>query len=282
MALRTEEINNLFARFEAACRNDGTMEFWSARDLQSILGYNNWQNFLLAIERAQQSCMNAGNTVTDHFTDASKVIQQGVSGCVTRNIADIYMTRYACYLLAMNGDSRKPEIAFAQTYFAVQTRKQELIEQRLLEQDRLYERERLSGNEKVLSKVMYDRGLNAQGFGTVRSHGDAALFGGFNTEAMKERLNVPQNRPLADFLPTVTIAGKNFATELTHLGINTKNLQGVESMTDEHIRNNNIVRNAFLEHGTKPEDLPVAEDIRKVERRLNSETRSLKLPNKRI
>jgi len=242
-------------------------------DLQEILGYAKWDNFKNAIEKAKIACDNAGVPVADHFVDVNKMVALG-SGSM-REIDDIALTRYACYLIAQNGDSSKNEIAFAQTYFAVQTRKQEIIEQRLLDVGRVSARDKLSKSEKKLSGIIYERGVDDRGFAIIRSRGDSALFGGYSTQEMKKKLAVPDSRPLADFLPTLTIKAKDFATELTSHNVLEKDLNGENAISNEHVENNQAVRHMLIERGVKPESLPPAEDVRKVERKLNSDEKKL-------
>jgi len=248
-------------------------EFWYARDLQELLGYTEWRNFLKVIEKAKDSAQNVGASAQNHFVDVNKMVSIG-SGA-ERPVEDVMLTRYACYLIAQNGNPRKEAIAFAQTYFAVQTRKQELIEERLRLQERLQARQKLTESETELSRNIYERGVDDQGFGRIRSSGDAALFGGNTTAQMKNKLGMPSNRPLADFLPTVTIAAKNLATEITNHNVRQNDLQGELSITGEHVQNNTSVRNMLGERGIKPEELPPEEDIKKLERRVKSAEKKL-------
>ena len=260
------------------------IEVWFARELQEVLGYVRWENFLTAIGRAVDSCKTQKINVDDHFREVTKMI--GLAKGATRDVIDFMLTRYACYLIAQNGDPKKEEVAFAQGYFALQTRQAELIAERIDQLSRLETRERLRVSEKQLSRIIYERGVDDLGFARIRSKGDTALFGGYTTEDMKKRLGIKSNRPLADFLPTLTIAAKNLATEMTNYNVEQKDLQGEEPITQEHVQNNVSVRDMLDQRGISPESLPAAEDIKKVERRVardekQVEKTSSKLPKKK-
>jgi DNA-damage-inducible protein D len=271
--MRQELVVELFQKFEQACYLYNELECWSSRELQQVLGYAEWRNFLKVIDKAKTACTKAGFSSKDHFVDVNKMVPVG-SGA-EREIDDIALTRYACYLIAQNGDPAKSEIAFAQTYFAVQTRKQEIIEQRLLEIDRVSARTKLSKSEKKLSGIIYERGVDDQGFAIIRSKGDQALFGGYSTNEMKRKLAIPDARPLADFLPTLTIKAKDFATELTSHNVIEKDLLGENAISTEHVENNQAVRKMLIERGVRPEALPPAEDVKKVQRKLEGDEQKL-------
>ncbi len=270
-----EIVVKLRSNFEAMVRKHaetGT-EFWCARDLQTLLGYARWENFAKVVEKAVASCRNAGCKPKDHFLEVTKKVDLG-SGA-QREIDDIALTRYACYLIAQNGDPSKDPIAFAQTYFALQTRKQEIIERRLAEAERVSARKKLIRSEKELSGIIFDRLRENESFARIRSKGDTALFGGRTTRDMKNRLGVPKTRPLADFLPTITIKGKDFANEITNFNIKEHDLRTEPRITGEHVQNNQEVRKLLIDRGIVPENLPAAEDVKKVERRLASERKKL-------
>lgn len=258
---------------------DDTLEVWYARELQQVLGYTRWENFVVAIGRAMESCKTLSVNVDDHFREVTKMV--GLGSGSHRTVQDFMLTRYACYLIAQNGDPKKEEVAFAQSYFAVQARKAELIEERLNEIARLDTRERLRASEKQLSKNIYQRGVDDKGFGRIRSKGDCALFGGLTTEQMKKRLGI-KSGALADYLPTLTIAAKNLATEMTNYNVEQKDLRGEQSITDEHVQNNRSVRGMLGQRGIKPEELPPAEDIKKVERRVAKDEKNMLKDSKKL
>lgn len=261
---------------EYAKVDENGTEYWSARDIMGPLGYSRWENFREAIQRAAIACENSETPVDAHFREVTQMVASGVAPIPRQNYE---LTRYACYLVAMNGDPRKDEIAFAQAYFAVATREREVIGRRMREIQRLNERNVLAESEKALSAIAYERGVDERGFGIIRSEGDRALFGGHSTKDMKSRLGVPEKRPLADFLPSVTIAAKGLATSMTAHNAVEKSLAGTEQFRREHVDNNAGVRQALLSRGIVPEDLPPEEDTKKVERRVKSDERKLKGPS---
>jgi DNA-damage-inducible protein D len=276
--VKSEEIKELFVQFENAATEVEGVECWSARELQVLLGYTQWRNFENTIDKAKEACKNAGENVAYHFADVSKTIVMPKGA--EKEIDDILLTRYACYLVAQNGDSRKEQIAFAQNYFAVQTRRAEIIEQRILETERIKAREKLSQTEKQLSGILYERGVDNQGFAIIRSKGDQALFR-LNTQMLKRKMGVPDSRPVADFLPTISIKAKDLAAEMTGLNVQTKDLKGQPKIEKEHVDNNLAVREMLAKRGIVPENLPPAEDIKKLQRKLDGDEKKLLKGNKK-
>lgn len=276
--MKSEEIKNLFSKFEAATSELEGIECWSARELQVLLGYSKWENFEKVIQKAKDACRNAGESIENHFPDIKKLVEIGSNS--ERPIGDIALTRYACYLIAQNGDSRKEEIAFAQNYFAVQTRRAEIVEQRLLEFERVKAREKLSQTEKQLSGILYERGIDNQGFAIIRSKGDQALFR-LNTNMLKRKMGVPENRPVADFLPTISIKAKDLAAEMTGLNVQSKDLKGQNKIEKEHIDNNLAVRDMLTKRGIVPENLSPAEDVKKLQRKLDGDEKKILKENKK-
>lgn len=278
MSVKADLIRSLTDSFEAhAQQADNGVEFWLARDVQYLLGYSEWRNFTSVISRAKTACEISNHPISDHFVEVTKMV--GLGSGSQREVEDIMLTRYACYLVAQNGDPKKQEIAFAQTYFAIQTRRAELIEQRLLEAERVSARKKLTTTEKELSQVIYEQTGGNQDFALIRSKGDHALFGK-STQAMKAHWKVPDNRPLADFAPTIILKAKDFATEITIFNTREHRFASEQAISSEHITNNEAVRKTLLDRGIRPESLPPAEDVKKVERRLASEEKkSLKNPD---
>lgn len=270
--MKSDEIRNLFSQFEAAASDLEGVECWSARELQGLLGYSKWENFEKVIQKAKDACSNAGEIIENHFPDIRKMVEIGSK--TERAIDDMALTRYACYLIAQNGDSKKEEIAFAQNYFAIQTRRAELVEQRILEYERVKAREKLSKTEKQLSGILYERGVDNQGFAIIRSKGDQALFR-LSTQMLKRKMGVPDSRPVADFLPTISIKAKDLAAEMTGLNVQNKDLKGQTNIEKEHVDNNLAVRNMLTQRGIVPENLPPAEDVKKLQRKLDGDERKL-------
>ena len=266
--MEKDTILKLNKRFEEYAYEQDGIEYWLARELQELLGYADWRNFLNAINKAKESCETTGEGVSDHFVDVTKTIQMPKGA--SKEVPDFMLTRYACYLIAQNGDPKKEQIAFAQSYFAIQTRKQELLEDRIQLMERLQAREKLAATETELSKTIYERGVDNAGFARIRSKGDWAMFGGYNTSDMKRKLGIKENRPLADFLPTITITAKQLATEITNFNVKKNDLKGEGNISSEHVKNNKDVRDLLGKSGIKPEELLAEEDIKKLERKVKS------------
>ncbi|MBI3136150.1 MAG: DNA damage-inducible protein D [Bacteroidetes bacterium] len=266
--MKKETIQKLNKAFESYAYEEDGIEYWLARELQELLGYTEWRNFLKIIEKAKSGCQSTGDKVSDHFVDVNKMVRIG-SGA-ERQQDDIMLTRYACYLIAQNGDPKKEPIAFAQSYFAIQTRKQELLEERIKLNERIHARQKLAATETELSKTIFERGVDTRGFANIRSKGDWALFGGKNTNQMKRKLGVADSRPLADFLPTITITAKQLAAEITNFNVRKADINGEKKITTEHIKNNKDIRTLLGKNGIKPEDLPAEEDLKKLERRVRT------------
>lgn len=275
-----ELIIRLNKSFEDSAYEANGVEYWLARDLQALLEYDEWRNFAKVIEKARVSCHTAGQNPDHHFVSVNKTIPMPKGA--EKSIDDFMLTRYACYLIAQNGDPRKETIAFAQSYFAIQTRRQELLEERIALVERLNARQKLVATETELSKNIYERGVDDQGFGRIRSKGDQALFGGLTTIQMKRKLGTPENRPLADFLPAITIKAKDLATEITNFNVKKKDLQGEPAITSEHVKNNRDVRGVLAKSGIKPEELPPEEDLKKLERRVRAEEKRLSGATKKL
>ncbi len=267
--MKKEIVYGLTENFESFVNHtEDNVEFWLARDLQHLLGYGKWNNFKNVIFKAKTACEISGEKISDHFADVGKTI--GMPKTAKKEIDDIMLTRYACYLIAQNGDSRKEQVAFAQTYFAVKTRKAEIIEQKLLEYERVQARFKLAETEKELSRVIFEQTGADQNFGLIRSKGDKALFN-YTTKQMKEKWNINPKKPLADFMPTILLKAKDFATEITIFNAKDKQMSCEKEISKEHITNNKTVRDTLISRGITPENLPPEEDVKKIERKLNSD-----------
>ena len=271
--MENNQLQILYKTFDETRRENG-VEYWYARDLYPLLGYTKWENFETALERGKEACKKAGGNVNDHFLGVRKVIRVGKGA--EMEVSDYKLTRYACYLTTLNGDPRKIEIAFAQAYFVTQTRKMEVIEQRMAELERITAREKLTVTEKTFAAMAFSRGVDGRGISEIRSFGDKALFGGKTTDDMKKRLGAKKNTPLADVLPEVTISAKEFATAITTENTRKKNLQGKGSILNEHVINNENVRGVLIKSNIYPESLPSAEDIKRIKSRHKKETKKLK------
>ena len=280
VVMKTEIILKLNKSFEESAYAKDGVEYWMARDVQPLLDYTDWRNFLQVVTKARTACLNSGQSISHHFVDVNKMVDLG-SGS-KRQVDDIMLTRYACYLIAQNGDPRKEQIAFAQSYFALQTRKQELLEERIALIERISARAKLADTEMELSGIVYQRGVDGEGFARLRSKGDQALFGGYTTLEMKKKLKIPEKRPLADFLPTITIKAKDLAAEITSFNAKKNNLRGEQTITGEHVKNSKDVRELLGKSGIKPEELPPEEDTKKLERRIKSEGKRIAKDVKRI
>ncbi|MCU0651625.1 MAG: DNA damage-inducible protein D [Candidatus Omnitrophica bacterium] len=278
--MKKEIIVQLNKTFEESAYTQNGVEYWMARDMQKLLDYTEWRNFLLVVDKGKIACMKSGQNISDHFVDVNKTIPMPKGA--EKDIQDIMLTRFACYLIAQNGDPHKEQIAFAQSYFAIQTRKQELLEERIALVERVHAREKLADTESELSGVVYERGVDGEGFARLRSKGDHALFGGYTTLDMKKKLGLPDKRPLADFLPTITIKAKDFAAEITSFNTKKNNLHGEPAITSEHVKNNRNVRNLLGKSGIRPEALPLEEDIKKLQRRIKSEGKKIAKDAKKI
>ncbi|WP_134345827.1 DNA damage-inducible protein D [Flavobacterium psychrophilum] len=277
--MKNEIIHTLTNNFEShANQTEEGIEFWLARDLQHLLGYTKWDNFVGVISKAKTACEISGEDIEHHFADVGKTIQMPKGA--EKEIQDIMLTRYACYLIAQNGDSRKESIAFAQRYFAIQTRKAELIEQKILEYERVQARNKLKVTEKELSQVIFEQTGGNQNFAIIRSKGDTALFN-TTTQQMKVKWGLSSTKPLADHMPTILLKAKDFATEITIFNAKQHKMKSENQISKEHITNNKSVRSTLLSRGIVPEDLAPEEDISKIERRLvSNEKKALKNPDK--
>lgn len=279
--MKLDNIINYFNNFNKFVYEVDGLEFWFARDLQNLLGYSKWENFLNAIEKAKNACINSGIKTDDHFANTVRAVNMPNGG--VKEVEDLFLTRYACYLIAQNSDPAKEQVAFAMSYFAIQTRKQELLEKRLGELERLQAREKLSNSEKELSGMIYERGVDGQGFALIKSKGDQALFGGYSTGDMKKRLGIPSNRALADFLPTITIKAKDFANEITVFNLKKEgSIRSMLGVSGEHEKNNRDVRNLLIQKGITPETLPIEEDVQKLKRKIKSDDRLILKTAKKI
>ncbi len=279
--MKLDNIINYFNNFNKFVYEVDGLEFWFARDLQNLLGYSKWENFLNAIEKAKNACINSGIKTDDHFANTVRAVNMPNGGI--KEVEDLFLTRYACYLIAQNSDPAKEQVAFAMSYFAIQTRKQELLEKRLGELERLQAREKLSNSEKELSGMIYERGVDGQGFALIKSKGDQALFGGYSTGDMKKRLGIPSNRALADFLPTITIKAKDFANEITVFNLKKEgSIRSMLGVSGEHEKNNRDVRNLLIQKGITPETLPIEEDVQKLKRKIKSDDRLILKTAKKI
>ena len=265
--MKSEAIKQLFHKFESAVIQFEGIECWSARQLQELFGYGRWEDFEDVVDKAKDAFRNAGEVYDSHFYDVSRIIGE-------ETVDDLLLTRPACYLVAQNGDSRKEKVAFAQSYFAIQTRRAELVEQRLLEYERIQAREKLSQTERQLSGILFERGVDSQGFGAIRSKGDLALFKN-STQTLKWKLGIPNHRPIADFLPTISIKAKDLAAEMTGINVQVKDLSGQSPIEREHVDNNSAVRKMLVGRGIVPESLPAVEDVKKVQRKVQSEERKV-------
>ena len=270
--MKKDVLVKLTKNFEESAHIDNGIEYWMARDIQQLLEYEEWRNFSKVVEKAKIACQNSGRSSSDHFVEVNKMVVIGSEG--VREISDVVLSRYACYLIAQNGDSRKDPIAFAQTYFAIQTRKQEILEKRIEELERLEARKKLTQTEKELSATLYEHGIDDQGFARIRNRGDQALFGGRTTIEMKKKLEIPSSRPLADFLPIITIKAKDFAGEITHFNVKKENLHGEGQITKEHEKNNRDVRQVLAKSNIYPEELPPEEDVKKLEKRIKNQDKT--------
>ena len=271
--MKTELIKEMTDSFQQVVHEQEGVEFWLARDLQELLGYARWENFVKVIDKAKVACVNSQQNIFDHFRDTTKMVDIGSH--IRRAIDNIMLTRYACYLVAQNGDPSKVQIAFAMNYFAVQTRKQEILEQRIRDWERLQAREKLTLSERKFSGIIYEKGVDSAGFSRIRSKGDQALFGGYSTQDMKNKLGVPESKPLADFLPAITIKAKDFATEITSFTVKKDGIRGEDGIRVEHVKNNADVRAVLSKNGIKPENLPAEEDLSKLKRRRSAEKKHI-------